>query len=211
MKRISLEAPLARGQTADVHEWGDGQVLKLFHDWFGLEAIEYEQRLARAVHASGVKSPAVGELILFEGRNGLIYEHAGGESMLEMFKSKPWKVLSYARMLAELHTQMHECVFDEEIPAQRTRLQNKINSTGALSPRLKTKLLNALDSLPDGNRVCHRDFHPANVLIAGNDVTIIDWIDATRGNPLADVARASIIALGSSESAQTPNLLLKLF
>jgi hypothetical protein len=48
------------------------------------------------------------------------------------------------------------------------------------------------------------------VLLSGRDATVIDWIDATRGNQLADVARTSIIALGAAESAQTSKRLLKL-
>jgi Ser/Thr protein kinase RdoA (MazF antagonist) len=88
---------------------------------------------------------------------------------------------------------MHECFFEADVPAQRTRLQRKINSADALSVSLKASLLKTLDTLPDGNRVCHGDFHPANVLMSGKDANIIDWIDAARGNPLADVARTTII------------------
>jgi uncharacterized protein (TIGR02172 family) len=211
MKNISLDQPFARGRTADIHEWDDGYVLKLFHNWFELENIEYEQKIARAVHASGVKSPGVGELVQVERRNGLIYERVAGASMLEMFQHKPWRVIQLGRTLAELHAQMHDCVCDAEVPMQRRKLQNKIKNADALPVYLKPKLLDALASLPDGDRVCHGDFHPANVLISENDSTVIDWIDATRGNPLADVARTSIITLGAAASSQIPNPVLKVF
>jgi len=46
-------------------------------------------------------------------------------------------------------------------------------------------------------------------LLSGNGATIIDWIDATRGNPLADVARTSVIALGVAASIQIRNRFLK--
>lgn len=211
MKTISLDQPFARGRTADIHEWDDGYVLKLFHNWFELENIEYEQKIARAVHASGVKSPAVGKLVQVEGRSGLIYERVAGASMLEMFQRKPWRVIQLGRTLAELHAQMHKCVCDAEVPMQRKKLQNKIKNADALPVYLKPKLLEALASLPDGDRVCHGDFHPANVLISENGSTVIDWIDATRGNPLADVARTSIITLGAVASSQISNPVLKVF
>ncbi|HSJ89780.1 MAG TPA: aminoglycoside phosphotransferase family protein [Anaerolineales bacterium] len=210
MHQLSADQLIARGRTADVYAWDHRYVLKLFHDWFELENIEYEQRIVRAVVASGVQAPAVGELIRVDGRNGLLYERVSGQSMEALFLQKPWRLLTYARTLARLHAHMHERVFDTAIPAQRARLQNKINQAHALSGPLKTKLLQALDSLPDGDRVCHGDFHPANVLLSGEDATIIDWIDATRGNPLADVARTSVIALGVAESAQTAKPLLKI-
>jgi len=210
MKEISLDKPIAHGRTAEVYDWDEGHVLKLFQDWFPLENIEYEMKIARAVYASGVKSPAVGELIQVQGRNGLIYERVAGESTLTMFRRQPWNAIRYGKTLARLHAQMHERVLEADVPPQRKRLQNKIKDADALPVDLKPKLLNALDSLPEGDRVCHGDFHFANVLISGNDATVIDWIDASRGNPLADAARTSIILLGAMESAQVPNPLLKI-
>ncbi|NOH01079.1 MAG: phosphotransferase [Chloroflexi bacterium] len=205
------DRPLARGRTADVFDWDEDHILKLFHNWFPLEDIQYELRIARAVHASGVKSPAVRELVQVDGRNGLIYERVRGDSMLTMFQRKPWMVFSHARMLARLHVQMHGCVFDVDVPDQRRKLDYKLRHADALPTPLKTALSNSLLSLPEGDRVCHGDFHPANVLVDGSNAAVIDWIDASRGNPLADVARTSIILLGAAASLQVPNPLLKVF
>lgn len=211
MRHIPLDQPLARGRTADVHAWEDGYILKLFHNWFSREDIEYEQRIARAVHASGVKTPAVGDLVQVEGRNGLVYERVKGISMLEMFQQKPWRVVEFGRMLADLHAQMHACVFEADVPHQRKKLEYKLRNADALPTPLKTALTTRLLALPDGDRVCHGDFHPANVLMNGGGATVIDWIDASRGNPLADVARTSIITLGAVSSSQISQPVLKVF
>ena len=211
MKQIAPDQPLARGRTADVYDWDENHILKLFHNWYGLGNIEYERKMARAVHASGVKSPAVGDLIQVEGRYGLIYERVEGKSMLEMFQQKPWMAFRYARILAGLHAQMHGCAFDADIPSQRDQLRFKIERADALPASLKTVLWNALGSLPEGDRVCHGDFHPANVLMNGDHATVIDWIDASRGNPLADVARTSIIFLGAVSSSQVRNPVSRIF
>ena len=208
---ISLDQPLARGRTADVFDWENGYILKLFHNWFSLENIEYEMKIARAVHASGVKTPTVKELVTVQGRNGLVYERVRGESMLTLFQRNPWKVFGYARTLAHLHVQMHACSFTTDVPKQRARLQRKLRDADALSVLLKTALLKSLESLPDADNVCHGDFHPANILLTETDATVIDWIDASGGNPLADVARTSVILLGAAASSQVSNPLLKIF
>ena len=52
--------------------------------------------------------------------------------------------------------------------------------------------------MPEGERLCHGDFHPDNVLMTDHGPVVIDWIDATLGRPLADVARSSVILLGVS-------------
>lgn len=211
MRQIPLDRPLARGRTADVHAWEDGYILKLFHNWFSREDIEYEQRIARAVHASGVKTPAVGDLVQVEGRSGLVYERVEGISMLDMFQQKPWRVIQFGRILADLHAQMHTCIFEADVPPLHKKLAFKLRRADALPTPLKTALTTRLLALPDGDRVCHGDFHPANVLMNGDDATVIDWIDASRGNPLADVARTSIITLGAVASSQIPNPMLKVF
>lgn len=206
-----LQKPIAQGRTADVFPWDDTHILKLFHSWFDLENIQYEQAMARAVYASGVRSPQVGEIVRVGDRNGLIYERVPGISMLDLLLQRPWKVFHFARRLARLHARMHECIFDVNIPAQRSQIESKINRAGSLSAPVRTGLLNALASLPGGDRVCHGDFHPANVLVHGEQETVIDWIDSARGNPLADVARTSILALGVAESSQASNPFLKAF
>lgn len=212
MNQISIDQPIARGRTADVYDWDEGHVLKLFHNWFEFGNIEYELKIARAVHASGVKTPAVGEeIVQVQGRNGLIYERATGVSMLTMFQRKPWMVFPYARIFARLHVEMHESEFDANVPEQRDNLERRLQRAETLPTPLKTDLINALHSLPENNRVCHGDFHPDNILMNGGTATVIDWIDASRGNPLADVARTSIILLGAVASSQVANPLLKLF
>ncbi len=208
---LNLQNPLAHGRTADIYLWDDTHILKLFHHWFPLEDIQYEQAMARAVHASQVKAPAAGEIVQVENRNGLIYERVAGTSMLTLIMQRPWKILGYARQLARLHAQMHSDVFNGEVPVQRRKIQHKIDHADALTPSIKRKLSDTLNSLPEGDRLCHGDFHPANVLIDGNTENIIDWIDASRGNPLADVARTSVLALGVAETMQTSNLAMKAF
>jgi tRNA A-37 threonylcarbamoyl transferase component Bud32 len=39
-----------------------------------------------------------------------------------------------------------------------------------------------------GNNLLHLDLHPGNVLLAGDDPVVIDWANAGRGAPAADVA-----------------------
>jgi len=201
--------PIAHGRTADVYAWEDGTVLKLFHNWVELEDIEYEARVARTVHASGLPVPLPGGILQVDGRNGLIYERVDGSSMLEAFQHKPWRWFHYARRLATLQAAMHAKGSEIDLPPQRKRLERKIQRAGALPGSAQSAILSSLDSLPDGDRICHGDFHPGNVLLTGQGEVIIDWIDASLGNPLADVARSSILLLGAAASDQIPNLFMK--
>lgn len=205
----NLDQPIAYGRTAEIYAWQDGQVLKLFYDWFGLEDIKYELPIAQAVYTSGLPVPSVGEIIRINDRTGLIYQRVEGVSMLEMMSRRPWNGYRYARRMAELHVEMHASTIQADIPTQRQKLINKICHAEALPADLRSKTLAVLETMPEGNRLCHGDFHPGNIMIMGQDEMIIDWIDTSIGNPLADLARTTIISLGALENDQIQNSLLK--
>jgi uncharacterized protein (TIGR02172 family) len=197
------ENPLAEGRTAEIYPWGEGWVLKLFRKWVPEEDVIKEARLARMAHQSGIPSPAVGETVKHQGRYGLAYEYVPGKSMLDHMMARPWLFARYARKLADLQWEMHAGEGEEGFPPGKARLSQKIHQAQALPDALKKAALRILAYLPPGHCVCHGDFHPGNLIGSGEEWVIIDWIDATCGNPLADVARTSVIFQGISHSPQT--------
>src|SRR5215210_4707672 len=50
-----------------------------------------------------------------------------------------------------------------------------------------------LEALPDGDRLCHGDFHPGNILLGDRGPAVIDWTGATRGDPAGDLARTRLL------------------
>lgn len=207
----NLGQPFALGRTAELYAWVNGQVLKLYHNWFDLEDIQFEQRMAQAIHSSGLHVPRAGEIVQVNNRNGLIYERVDGASMWEGLQRKPWRVVRYAHQTAELHAEVHANTLRPDIPSQRRRLERKIKAADPLPASVKQSLLAALTNLPDGDSICHGDFHPGNILLTPAHAVVIDWIDASIGNPLADVARTTIIILGAAASSQVPNQVMKFF
>jgi uncharacterized protein (TIGR02172 family) len=197
-----LGQPIGYGRTAEIYAWQQGQVLKLFYDWFELENIEKEARITRAVHASGLPAPAVGEIIRVNERYGLLYQRVYGDSMFKMCQHRPWNVCRYVQRTAELQITLHASTIQADLPSQRQMLENDIHHAEVLPARLRSKVLAALYSLPDDNRLCHGDFHPGNILVTPQGEIIIDWFRASHGNPLADLARTTNLFLGFSQTLQ---------
>jgi len=206
---MSLREPIAAGRTAEIYDWQEGQILKLFRDGFPADSVEQEARNARRVHAAGLPVPAVGNIIEINGRPGLIYERVEGPSLKDTITARLWTLFRSARLLAELHADMHAGSTVPELPSQRQQLERKIRAAEALSPTLREAALKALDKMPDGDSLCHGDFHPDNILMSERGPVIIDWRDATRGNPLADVARSSVLLLGATAPGLRVPWLLK--
>jgi len=191
LKELSSTS-IAQGRTAEICPWDDQHVLKLFRDWCPSSWVEYEARIVRIVYEAGVPSPAPGEIIEVNGRRGLIYERLDGISMLQEMNAHPWTFLKHARSLAELQVQIHQ-KFTTGLPSYKDRLKDDIRNTAHLQEDLREKALALLDILPEGQHICHGDYHPENVLITKKGPVVIDWMTACSGSPWADVARTSLI------------------
>jgi uncharacterized protein (TIGR02172 family) len=200
-----LGKPIAFGRTAEVYAWENGQILKLFHPQWGAEDAEHEARIGRALHAAGLPVPRTGEIVHINGRVGLIYEYVKGRSLVEAVRRSPWRVSVYARDFARLQGEIHSRTISG-LPSQRQRLERRIRSANRIPEAVRETLLQTLRTLPEGDRICHGDFHPLNVLVTKRGFVAIDWVDATRGNPLADIARTALI-LELAELAQLPFIL----
>jgi hypothetical protein len=205
-----LGRPIALGRTAELYVWDEGRVLKLFYNWFDLEDIQFEQRMAQSIVASGLPVPLAGEIIRVNDRNGLVYARIDGASMWENLAIQPHRLFAFAWKTAELHAGIHANALRPGLPSQRHRLERKNKSVKQLPDHLKQSVLESLSELPGGSSICHGDFHPGNILLAPSGAIVIDWMDASLGNPLADVARTTIILIGSAASSQVPNIATKL-
>jgi aminoglycoside phosphotransferase (APT) family kinase protein len=183
---------LALGRTAEVYAWDEGRVLKLFFDWCPESWVQQEARVTRAVHAAGLPVPDVEDMLNVDGRPGIIFERVDGQSMVRRFRERPWTVTSLGYVLGELHARMHSCEVPG-LPSMNDSLERRVNGLEGLEPDLKRAVLGVLSKLPGGQTVCHGDFHPDNVLLTAQGPIIIDWMTATQGYPLADVARTATI------------------
>jgi aminoglycoside phosphotransferase (APT) family kinase protein len=184
---------IGQGRTAEVYAWGSDRVLKYYQSWMPAVAVEREFAVTRLAHAAGLPVPAADELIEIEGRLGIVFERVEGISLLKVLENQPWKIISISRQLAELHAGMHTCILPPEPYTQHRQIERGIELTGALSDAEKATVRGVLARLPEGEVVCHGDFHPDNILITSHGPVIIDWITGTRGHPLGDVARTILL------------------
>jgi uncharacterized protein (TIGR02172 family) len=194
---------LAEGRTAEIFEWEEGQVLKLFRPDWGKDHAEYEHRIARLVNEAGLHAPAVGEMLQVDGRYGMAYEKLEGKSLLWELQARPWRLVRHARLEAALHAAMHK-VKIPVLPTLKPVLQRRISQSTQLSQKQRDEILSRLLPLPDGEALCHGDFHPDNVMMTDSGAVVIDWVDAKKGHPLADVARTVLLHTMTGDPGNQP-------
>jgi aminoglycoside phosphotransferase (APT) family kinase protein len=205
---------LGAGRQAEIFGWGEGRALKLYRRAEAERDAQVEAENTRRAHAAGAPVPGVFETVTVEGRPGAVYERLSGPTMLSRLVAQPWRVNGFARQMAEVHAQLHRCPGAGLTPqAQRVReLALWIEARTDFAPALRETLLRAVNALPDGDRLCHGDLHPDNILLTVHGPRVIDWMNAWCGHPLADVARTSVmLRLGDPPPGAWQRALITLF
>ncbi|MTI69198.1 MAG: aminoglycoside phosphotransferase family protein [Firmicutes bacterium] len=186
------EKLIAIGRTAKVYKWEDEKVIKLFNKDIKKESIEKEYKITKKLYENNITNVKVFDLIEYENKTGIIFKNLKAKPMTKEILYKPWKLKKLAFKLAETHNSILKYV-DIKLPRTKEILKGEILNSNYLPSSIKDKIIKHLEDLQIGNRICHGDFHPENILISNKEFIVIDWMTASMGNPLADVARTSLI------------------
>ena len=130
---------------------------------------------------------------LLDGRSGLLYERVAGASLLSLLGTRPWLCGRYACQFAELHAAIHCKCGNSGLPPLKTSLAYTIRGLDGVPPVLLETALDRLERLPDGEFLCHMDFHPDQVMVTATSQVVLDWMTAHIGHPAADVARTIVL------------------
>jgi thiamine kinase-like enzyme len=180
---------LGAGWTAKVYEWGNDKVIKLFDSWVPLEWVDYELKATRLAYKSGLPVPAVDGKFSINNCNGIVMQRITGNILLiSVMLCRKNKLKKYAAMFAGLHTAVNS---SNAVGMQSLHFmtENNIRNEKYIPIDIKRSVLGVLEKLPDGESLCHYDFHLKNIIISPKGPFIIDWTGASKGDPAADVAR----------------------
>jgi aminoglycoside phosphotransferase (APT) family kinase protein len=185
--------PVGEGREAQIYAWDAGTVLRLPRPTSRWSQVEHEAVAMRAAAAAGVPVPRVHGTTTQDGRDGLIMDRVDGPDLITLMGKRPWTVPSAARMVGAVQASLHGVVAPNDLPRVHDVARFKIQTADKLPVELAEFALAMLDDLPDGDRLCHGDFHPGNVLVGKQGPAVIDWTDAARGDPAADLARTRLL------------------
>jgi aminoglycoside phosphotransferase (APT) family kinase protein len=99
----------------------------------------------------------------------LVLERIDGPSMVGAMERRPWGVRRCGTILADLHRRLHEIPAPDFVPPA---------------------------PVGRGDRLLHMDLHPLNVIMGPGGPVVIDWTNAGRGDPAADVGLAWLLVAG---------------
>lgn len=193
---MTLGDRIGEGRTAEIFEWGDGLVVKLFRSFMSEDAADHEAFVTSVAAAAGAPTPACHGIVDVEGRRGVVYERLGGPMLGQaIFDGDPFGAM---RDLGLVHAAIHQALAPElEVFSDRVR-----KASAALPDRVAAAVNERLRELGDGDTLLHADLHPWNVMAGRAGWVAIDWDAARRGDPMADVARTVFLLAESPLSEE---------
>jgi hypothetical protein len=195
---------LAAGNVAEIFEWGS-RVVKLYRSPARKSTAFREAAIHAAVEAMGLPVPAVWGVQEVGGRWGIVFDRIKERSFAERMRENPSVIPECLETLARLHARIHRQP-TRQLGSLKSRLATNIAGIGLLDEPLKQTLLGRLADMPDGDCLCHGDFHPINVLGQNSLPMVIDWPDACCGDPAADVCRSYLLLKLHAEDIAEPYL-----
>lgn len=184
---------LATGNTAEVFDFGDGKVCKLFKTGYPLEYIQMEFNNTVIMNKSPILTPKVYEIVERDGRYGIIFQKILGEDLYSEFFKNPSDLEVGFKML-------------QAVASIQKKLSSFETTEGnSYKDYLKVFGYDGTDKLLDGNFVCHGDLHPGNIIkTPENELYLIDFMNVCRGPKEYDVARSYVLLTENNPDPETP-------
>lgn len=183
---------IGSGKVAEVFAFGE-RVAKFYRSPADKLSTFREAMALALAHSLGLPAPAVWGVRQFAERWAIVMDRVDGPNLGEAVRQTPEQVPAVLAGMVGLHGKVHAQP-GRHLGSLKARLARNIAAVDRLGLPRQRRLGDGLAVLPDGDRLCHGDFHPWNILgRLGGDLMLVDWLDACCGEPAADVCRSYVL------------------
>jgi len=183
---------LSEGTVANVYEWGNDRVIKIYRASYPVEKITAEYYNALAVKGLPFMKAEVLELKKTEFGFGIIFKKVNGENMLD-YILRTGDMKGAAIKLAELQKSINKCLFDiektEAIATAHQKLREAMMASKKADSDATKEMIRFLGTMKEGKALCHGNLHPDNVMLTDDGPVALSASGYCIGNPLYGVAK----------------------
>lgn len=178
----SVGEKIGEGAHSEAYVWAPGQVVKLFKPGVSWWMPWFEVRMLRAVHAAGVPVPEVFGEVTLDGRFGIVLQRLDGPTLLQLTRTGAVTFEQAGAIIAAIAMSIHKSPLPPEVLSMRKYMEAELeHDDGKLPKHIASEILALIDRLPPGDRLCHTDLSPGNVIMTAEGPRLVDWSGARRG------------------------------
>ncbi len=188
---MDLGAPIANGNTAKIY-LSDHKIFKVFEDRFPHTESRAEANKQKLAYSSGLAVPQVIDVTTIDGKQTIIMEYIEGITIGDLLFENLDQAYTYLALSVDIQRKIHQTSAQLFEPMEE-KLHRQIERAPMLDETTKSMLLRKLAMMDIQKSLCHGDFHVFNLIQSADQVTIIDWADASAGDLRADVCRTYLL------------------
>ena len=190
--------PLAAGNTAVIFRLND-KIVKVYKEGISKNESVYEAKKQAFAYECGLDVPEILEVTENSGRQMVIMEYIEGATLGEKLLGDMGQADYYIDIFVRKQQAIHQApIQDTSIEWMTDKLSRQIKSSEHLHETMQELLLRRMSSIEFEPSLCHGDYHPFNVIVKRERLTIIDWADSSLGDIRADVYRTFLLLSQSS-------------
>lgn len=139
---------LGQGNTAEIYQFEEGKILKLFREQFPFTPIQMEYQKSVLVQEKLNNVPKALELLQYHNRYGIVYEQILGKDMISSFLKHPMNLKGNSKQFAQIHIHMHQNDVDVQFSV-KDKLKYDIDGATELTEEEKEVIKAYLSTLPE--------------------------------------------------------------
>ncbi|MBO4216803.1 MAG: ATP-binding protein [Clostridia bacterium] len=180
---------IGEGANGKVYRIDGDNVVKTYKNADALAEIQHEREVARLALILGVPTAISYDIVRVGDSYGSVFELLNASSFAKILATQPerfdWCVKEYVGMLKKIHG---ISVPEGKLPHIKNKFLQAVGRLrDTLPDGLGDKLLKMTEELPDPDRMIHGDYHTKNIVLAGDEVLIIDMDTLSVGHPIFDL------------------------
>ena len=192
---------IGEGFNGKVYRIDRDNVVKTYKNSDALSEIMHEREVAKLALILGVPTAISYDVVKVGDSYGSVFELLSAKSFSKLLADEPdkfdWCVSEYVKMLKKIHSTV--------VP--KGKLPSMKEKTLAIVRRMKDmlpdgagdKLLRMTEEIPESDHMVHGDFHTKNIVLAGDEVLVIDMDTLSVGDPIFDLVHMYNAYVGYSE------------
>ena len=193
---------IGEGANGKVYRIDGDNVVKTYKNADALSEIQHEREVARLALILGVPTAISYDIVKVGDSYGSVFELLDAKSFSKILANEPdrfdWCVSEYVRMLKTIHA---VTVPEGKLPSIKRKIVAAVGRiVGILPDGLGEKLLKMTEEIPECDRMIHGDYHTKNIVLAGDEVLVIDMDTLSVGHPIFDLEQMYSAYSGFSES-----------
>ena len=202
-RTVSVEGceVIGEGFNGKVYRIDDDTVVKTYKNADALADIKHEREVAKLALVLGVPTAISYDVVKVGESYGSVFELLRARSFAKILANEPeryrWCVAQYVEMLKKIHA---VCVPQGKLPSMKEKMNVIAERVRPFLPEeAGGKLSRLIGEIPESDRMIHGDYHTKNIVLAGDEVLVIDMDTLSVGHPIFDLMQMYNSYVGFSE------------